>query len=396
MPQAIKRDFLLLISIVGGLALLSSTLSKTPVLPLFAHALGATPAEVGWIVMASTVPGILISFPAGALSDYMGKRSVIRAALVIFATAPFLYLLVSDVAQLIVVRFYHGFATAIFGTVATAAIAQRYVKDRAARLSMFSSATIVGRSVAPFLGGALISLASFQLVYVACAVSGVLALALSLWLPGETEPVAAKARRPSTLASLRAIVSNRYILATSGVEAALYLAFGAVEAFLALYAAQLGMPAWQIGLILGAQLLSIVLLKPIMGMMSDKAGREWVIVPGLLLTSLSVLLLPCWSSVIGLMVLMSAFGTGFAAVSSSTSALVADLTKTGALGASIGVLSTIMDVGQAIGPVLTGWMVGRHGYAAAFVLLAAILVTAATVFAGLAWRRARATAARSR
>jgi MFS family permease len=69
-----KRDLLLLMSLIGGLALLSSTLSKTPVLPLFAHALGATPAEIGWIVMASTVPGILISFPVGALSDYLGKR----------------------------------------------------------------------------------------------------------------------------------------------------------------------------------------------------------------------------------------------------------------------------------------------------------------------------------
>lgn len=393
MTQASKRDFLLLISVIGGLALLSSTLSKTPVLPLFAHALGASPAEIGWIVMASTVPGILISFPAGALSDYLGKRSVIRVALVIFATAPFLYLLVTDVTQLIVVRFYHGFATAIFGTVATAAIAQRYVADRATKLSTFSSATIVGRSVAPFLGGALISLASFHMVYVACAVSGVLALVLSLCLPRETTgAVLAKTQRAPFFASLRAVVSNRYILATSGVEAALYLVFGAVEAFLALYAAQQGIPAWQIGIILGAQLLSIVLLKPIMGMVSDKAGRERVIIPGLVVAGLSVLLLPVWSSLIGLIVLMSVFGIGFAAVSSSTSALVADLTKNGAFGASMGVLSTIMDVGQAIGPVLTGWMVGRYGYSPAFVLLAAILLAAAGVFAGLAGQRRRVLA----
>jgi MFS family permease len=387
-----KRDLLLLMSLIGGLALFSSTLSKTPVLPLFAHALGATPTEIGWIVMASTVPGILISFPAGALSDYLGKRAVMRAALVVFATAPFLYLLVTDVTQLIAVRFYHGFATAIFGTVATAAIAQRYVADRAAKLSAFSSATIVGRSIAPFLGGALISLASFHMVYVACAISGVLALVLSLWLPGETAPSAAKPQRIAFLASLRAVLANRYILATSGVEAALYLVFGAVEAFLALYAARLGIPAWQIGVILGAQLLSIVLLKPVMGIVSDKAGRERVIIPGLVLAALSVLLLPVWASLFGLIVLMSVFGIGFAAVSSSTSALVADLTRNGAFGASMGVLSTIMDVGQAIGPVLTGWMIGRYGYAAAFVLLALILLFAAGVFAALAWQRRRALA----
>ena len=84
-------SFFILIAAIGGLAIFSSTLSKTPVLPLFALALQATPSEIGWIVMASTLPGILISFPAGALSDYLGRRRLLLAALVVFATAPFLH-----------------------------------------------------------------------------------------------------------------------------------------------------------------------------------------------------------------------------------------------------------------------------------------------------------------
>jgi len=36
---------LVLIALIGGLAILSSTPSKTPVPPLFAQALGATPAK---------------------------------------------------------------------------------------------------------------------------------------------------------------------------------------------------------------------------------------------------------------------------------------------------------------------------------------------------------------
>jgi hypothetical protein len=58
-----KSDFFILIALTGGLAILSSTMSKTPVLPLFAQALGASPTEIGWIVVASTIPGILVSFP---------------------------------------------------------------------------------------------------------------------------------------------------------------------------------------------------------------------------------------------------------------------------------------------------------------------------------------------
>ncbi len=379
--KPVSISFFALIAFIGGLAILSSTMSKTPVLPLFAQALGASPAEIGWIVIASTIPGILLSFPAGSLSDTLGKRRVIFFSLLIFASAPFLYLLVSEVWQLIAVRFYHGFATAIFGTVATAAIAERYVQDRAAKLSTYSSVTIVGRSIAPFLGGFLISLASFDAVYIACAISGVLALVVGLMLNDSGAPALPhKTERVNVSASLKMILRDTRIMVTTLVEAAQYLVFGAVEAFLALFAASLGIPAWQIGVILGVQLVSIVFIKPIMGRVSDKVGRTRIIIPGLLIGALSVALLPYLPYFFGLCALSLVFGVGFAMVTSSTSALVADLTKNGEYGSSMGVLRTVMDVGQTIGPVLTGWVVGVYGYTSAFTLLGAISLGAALVF----------------
>jgi MFS family permease len=374
-----QRSFFFLISLIGGLAIFSSTLSKTPVLPLFAHALNASPAEIGWIVMASTLPGVLISYPAGALSDHLGKQRLLLASLIVFATAPFLYLLIETPWQLMAVRFYHGFATAIFGTVASAAIAERYTADRAANLSTYSSITIIGRSVAPFLGGFLISLASFNAVYIVCAISGVLALGAGLLLRDDEPKPTVKRERPPFWASLATVLRDRGIMLVSGIEAAQYLVFGAIEAFIALYAAALGIPAWQIGVILGVQLVSIVFAKPLMGRVSDRVGRKQVIIPGLLVGAASVALLPFAPDFIGLSVLSLLFGIGFATVTSSTTALVADLTKDGRYGSSMGVLRTVMDVGQSIGPVLTGWMVGMAGYGSAFTLLAAILVGAALV-----------------
>jgi len=372
-----QPSFFVLIALIGGLAIFSSTLSKTPVLPLFALSLNATPAEIGWIVMASTIPGVLISYPAGALSDHLGKRRMLLASLFVFASAPFLYLVIETAWQLMAVRFYHGFATAIFGTVASAAIAERYSADRAARLSTYSSVTIAGRSIAPFLGGTLISLASFGAVYVACAISGVLALAAGLLLRDDTPPPTTKRELPHFWTSLVTVLRDRGIMLVSLVEAAQYLVFGAIEAFLALFAASLGIPAWQIGVILGVQLVSIVFIKPLMGRVSDRVGRRRVILPGLLIGAASVVLLPYFPSFAGLSVLSLAFGLGFATVTSSTAALVADLTRDGRYGSSMGVLRTVMDVGQSIGPVLTGFMVGVAGYANAFTLLAAILVAAA-------------------
>jgi DHA1 family multidrug resistance protein-like MFS transporter len=173
------------------------------------------------------------------------------------------------------------------------------------------------------------------------------------------------------------VLRDRGIMLVSLIEAAQYLVFGAIEAFLALFAASLGIPAWQIGIILGVQLVSIVFAKPLMGRVSDRVGRRQVIIPGLLVGATSIVLLPYAPNFIGLALLSLAFGIGFATVTSSTSALVADLTRDGRYGSSMGVLRTVMDVGQSIGPVLTGWMVGVAGYGSAFTLLAAILVLAA-------------------
>lgn len=102
--------------------------------------------------------------------------------------------------------------------------------------------TIVGRSIAPFLGGFLISVANFQSVYSACAVSGVLAFAVGLMLPAGPARAPTAVRFPHFFAALRDVLSSRAIVLTSLVEAAQFLVFGAVEAFLALYAAAVGIP----------------------------------------------------------------------------------------------------------------------------------------------------------
>ena len=375
------RHFFVLIATIGAAAIFSSTLSKTPVLPLFAAELGATPAEIGWIVIASTIPGILISFPAGAISDLLGNRRVIIASLVVFATAPFFYLTISDGWQLMAVRFYHGFATAIFNTVATAALAAQYPARRAAVLSTYSSITIAGRSVAPFLGGFLISVASFQSVYVACAISGVLALVVGLTLPSESRQPRRDIRFPHFFAALRDVLSSRVSMLTSIVEAAQFLVFGAIEAFLALYAASVGIPAWRIGIILGAQLLSVIVVKPLMGRLSDRFGRRAIIFPGLALGVISIAFVPTAADVYVLSALSALYGAAFATVTSSTTALVADVAKDGQFGASVGVLRTIMDIGQTIGPVITGFLIAASGYGAAFTALAMIIAASAAVFA---------------
>ena len=81
-----------------------------------------------------------------------------------------------------------------------------------------------------------------------------------------------------------------------------------------------------------------------------------------------------------LLILAAGFGFGEAVVSSSTAALVADLSELKTLGAGIGMQGTVMDIGHASGPLLAGVLIAHLSYQGAFGVIASIQVVAVIVF----------------
>jgi len=366
---------------VGGLAIFSSTIAKNPTLPILAQEIGASKAAIGLIAAASTVTGILTSLPAGLLSDRRGRRPLLIASGLVFFSAPLLYFFIHSAWQLALVRIYHGLATAVFGPVAMAYVADLAPVRRGERLGYYTSATLVGRTVAPVVGGAILTgLGAWQGVYVVCAGAGLLALVGMFLLP---EPKAAPMAAAEKVgrAPLRAVFANRNILVTSVAEAAQFLAFGALEAFLPLYALSVGVNEAAVGLLFGVQVGVRTLARPLMGILSDRYGRKGPIVLGLGLTGATMALFAqaqAWWALLGLSL---AFGLGLSIASAATSAYVADLAPAEARGAALGYMSTIMDVGQATGPILLGFILAGASYPVGFAAVGAVVLGAMALFA---------------
>src|SRR5262245_29698768 len=99
----------------GFVAYGSYSICRAPLLPLFARELGAGPSLVGFVMGASTLTGVFVKLPAGALSDLFGRRRLLLAGSLVFASLPFTYLAVATLPVLVGLRFLHGSATAIFG-----------------------------------------------------------------------------------------------------------------------------------------------------------------------------------------------------------------------------------------------------------------------------------------
>jgi len=365
-------------------AIFSSTMSKNPVLPLFAESLGASKSTIGFIASASTVVGILTSLPAGVLSDFYGRRKIILSAAFIFASAPFLYFLVNSPWQLTMVRIYHGFATAIFGPVAMALVADLFLERRGESMGWYSSSTLVGRSLAPIVGGVIIDLYGFRSVYFGCGAAGIIALFLAALIPIKQEvrsaTVSFSAKLREMGKGLKEIGQSRGIMVTSCIEAIQYLSFGALETFLPLYCIAIGMSKTQVGMLFTIQLTGTTLTKPAMGRLSDKYGRRHMISMGLILGAIALGMIPFLESFWTLIPASVIFGISLATVTASTTAFVSDLAKSGAYGSALGVMSTIMDVGHASGPIISGIMVARLDYLPMFLTVAIILLLAGGSF----------------
>lgn len=394
-----KIIYFLIISLIGFFAIFSSTMSKSPILPLFAESLITSEFEmqfIGYVIAASTIPGILVSVFAGRLSDVYGRKKLILISMVIFASAPFLYLFAVNIWILMAIRFYHGFSTAIFVPVAMAAIAGSYPEKKGKYISSFSSITLVGRFLAPLTGGLILFVTNYFYygVYLGCACSGIIALLLMVFFyrtrhfqTEKTEHIETDVMNNKSsltlkefLQGIKDVLSHKVILTTCIVQASQYFAYGIIEFYIILYAGALHFDAWILGLIPAISTLMLVIFKPLMGTLSDKVGRRIIIIIGLLLGGSVSFFIPFTTEFLWFILILCGFGIGMAMVISSTAAYVSDLSKRKDYGAAIGTLSTIMDIGQTIGPILSGYVWIAFSFGGVFSMVSIVLLASALIF----------------
>lgn len=362
-------------------------MSKSPVLPLFVKSLSGSDTVIGLISAISPLAGILFSFPVGLLADRLGKKRLLVAASLVFLLAPPLYLVVHGAFWLIPIRFFHGIGTAILGPVASALIVSGYPDSKGEKLGLYSSATLVGRTLAPLLGGAIISLLDYRSVYGAAFLLCIPVVVLALSLGRDDGgPAVRRLGLAGFWKSLRDFLKNGRLLGTSLVEMATYFCYGVMETYLPIYLSGQGVPAYQIGFVFSLQVLSIALTKPVFGFLADRVDRRAQVLVGIVLTAAFIALVPLFQGVIAVGIVAVIFGLAMSVSTVATSTYVADVAREESLGASLGALSSIMDIGHSSGPFVAGVIITATAIGAGFVAAAVVSVLAAFVFSALAFR----------
>ena len=179
------------------------------------------------------------------------------------------------------------------------------------------------------------------------------------------------------------IAKNRAILMTCFIQASLYYTYGTVDYFLSGYLKDtLHFDYFSAAAVMGSLIVLAIFVRTYMGKLSDRIGRRPPVIVGLLVCAAPLLAIPFFSDLPTLLLLTLIYGFGFATATAPITALVTELSPKELIGASTGFLDTMMDIGQTIGPILSGFVLGTYlGYFGLFPSLSILLLFACIVFA---------------
>ena len=354
-------------------------MGKTPLLPIFAAALGAGDALLGFIVSVSTLTGMVLKPFVGILSDRWGQRIWLIAGTVFFTGMPFLYRFVDTPEQLVAIRIVHGAATAIYGPATLAYVAGLSRSNRAERIGAFAVARNAGYVVGPLAAGWMLLTMDPVTVFTAIGLLSSAAFVPVLLLP-QTGAAPPGSRMPVIRQALDALRSGGrvpVVWVAGALDANINVALYAAKAFVPLYALSIGVNVALAGAFFSVQAAVTLVASPIGGRLSDRFGHTQTAGAGMALLGVALPLLTFAQTWAGLVAPAVLFGAAQALVFPSTMALVSSKVEGRHLGAGMGLVGSLRNAGKVAGPALAGALIHWLDFTYTFRLLGALLLVAA-------------------
>ena len=425
-----ERGVIATVALATMLAPLNSTMIAVA-LPQVIQEFETDVAGAGWLVTAYLITMASLQPVAGKLGDRLGRRPLILGGVACFGLASIAAALASSLPALLVFRVLQAVAGAIALPNGAALLREVIPAERrAARFGLVGAAIAFAAAVGPPLGGFLVGQAGWRAIF---SVNIVLVLPALLigWRSIPASP-AGEARHKFDLSGavlLLAVLAGTAALLTRGSRDGIALAaaiglgglavaflrwelrhsdpvlqprffrrrtFAAANAAIALsnmamYTTLLAIPilltgrgGWtsaEVGLVLAAMSMGMVVFSPLGGRLADRLGRRWPTVLGLLLLSLGLVPLALTGGALATPALLAGLAVVGAGIGLSSAGMqTAALESVGAAesGVASGVFSTSRYLGSIVGAsLLAGMLVPSGDGVGGFGLIFSMTVAAA-------------------
>lgn len=160
------RSVLLVASLGAFLALLDSTIVNIAFPGIQSSFPGATLPTLSWVFNGYNIVFAAVLVVGGQLADLVGRRRVFVAGIVIFTIASAGCAAANSAGMLIAFRLIQGLGAALLVPTSLGLVAQAFPSSRRSHaVGLWSAAGALASGLGPPIGGALVSLSSWRLVF---------------------------------------------------------------------------------------------------------------------------------------------------------------------------------------------------------------------------------------
>lgn len=369
------RDLVLIILV--NLCVFTNHIMSLSTFPFYIQSLGGSEAIAGICAAAFAFVAVIIRPFVGWWLDNGVRKVALVVGLLLLGAAPLGYVFVPVLSMSIAFRMLHGIGLS-FSNSTTATVASDVIcRPRFAEgMGYFGMATALASAIAPALGLSLMEGFGFGTLYAVAA--GIAGLGLVLFAFVRTRKVDV----PKKKLNLRTII-NRNSLPATATMLVFMLTFGALENFVAIFAAENSLPSGSIYFIVMSVMLLVVRIT--LGKLVDQRGEAIFVYTcnaAMLVAFLLLALVPNTATYILSAVLA---GYAFGGLEPSLQSMAVHTSTDETRGSANSTFLCGYDIGYGLGGGLAGSLITAMGYSSMWMIVSLACVVSALIY--VVWAR---------
>ena len=330
-----------------------------PVLPLYAENFHATPMTIGWLTGVYSGMQIIFTPILGKLSDRFGRRPVLLVSIAGTAVGFALMGMAQSLTLLFVARILAGI------TGGNISIPQAYIADvtapekRSRAMGLIGAAFGLGFTFGPLIGGLMSRISYGAPFFFAAGLAVANAVLVYLILPESlSREHRAKPHEEASIAevfrhgrgAMFAIVVATYFFLIAG--------FAIMTTLFALFTERrFGYDAHANGYLFGfIGIVAVIVQGGLIGRLIKIFGEVVLTRTGMVLTALSLALLPLSNNLTLLLLVCAGLAAGSGIASPPLSGLASQMIERSWQGRALGVMQSAGSTARLLGPLIGGWL----------------------------------------
>lgn len=369
------RDLVLIILV--NLCVFTNHIMSLSTFPFYIQSLGGSEAIAGICAAAFAFVAVIIRPFVGWWLDNGVRKVALVVGLLLLGAASLGYVFVPVLSMSIAFRMLHGIGLS-FSNSTTATVASDVIcRPRFAEgMGYFGMATALASAIAPALGLSLMEGFGFGTLYAVAA--GIAGLGLVLFAFVRTR----KVNVPKKKLDLRTII-NRDSLPATATMLVFMLTFGALENFVAIFAAENSLPSGSIYFIVMSVMLLVV--RVTLGKLVDQRGEAIFVYTCNAAMLVAFLLLALVPNTATYILSAALAGYAFGGLEPSLQSMAVHTSTDETRGSANSTFLCGYDIGYGLGGGLAGSLITAMGYSSMWMIVSLACVVSVLIY--VVWAR---------